>query len=816
MSDKVEYTGAPEVGPKLNLSSGYGINAPAEAFGTSLFSAIHGLGEVGEQAALKKQALANDLEHNDRALDVSDQTSKEWETMGNKEGKAAVNYLGTYKNNLRRIYEDAIKNAPNDEVRKQLSQSAFRDIDRQMMHGTNYAETQLRKWHDETHDRAIKTTINQAELNRRQPDDDIHQMIHNGVNGIGGANSVRDRMLSKGWNYGTPEGKAAIDSAVEDYNGQAYGSIVKALVDDGDVRRADRIFQQARSSMDAKSQNTIDAILKPKRDAIEAQGVADHVLRREGRGESIPANSQQAIDRAAAATGVDAGMLKTFARIESSGNPNAVTGKYKGLFQLSDTEFAKHGGGDIFDANHNAMAAARKLKKESADFKARTGREPSGFDLYMVHQQGAGGAANHAAHPQDPAWRNMLDTAEGASKGAGWAKQAIWGNIPSDQKARFPSGVESVTSGQFMDLWRDKYTRLGGQDAGQRAQPTADQQQPPATPGTQGEADLAAGPLRPTLAAKDALYAREAANIGKTYDTSARDSYASLPDKGAVMANAVEEARRRWPDNPNMQNAVLAKVREAYSIKQADAADEARAEKEHKEALHQDMLKAEDEYIRDALGGNPKRSAKDILADPRLAVDPSKREHLIKLYAGDGDGVDKDSSAKKTRELSRLMSDESDPHHISDLGGINAAYYGGQITRTDWDRLTKEFKENRTEDGNSFLKSKNKFYEAAKTQIIKPVVGMPYPPSSMQFFEYTRAIDAKIDRLRKAGESPDNIEKLFTSAPGGFADPEFMKQYQADTKQAIDYQSSQLKQRVAPKLAPEKSKEMWEILRGSR
>jgi hypothetical protein len=348
--------------------------------------------------------------------------------------------------------------------------------------------------------------------------------------------------------------------------------------------------------------------------------------------------------------------------------------------------------------------------------------------------------------------------------------------------------------------------------SGQQAQPT----EITATPRTQGEADLAAFPLRPTPSARDALYAKEAANIGKTYDTSARDAYSSLPDKGAVMANAVEEARRRWPDNPNMQNAVLAKVREAYSIKQADAADEERAEKKHKEALHQDMLKAEDEYIRDALGGSPKRSAKDILNDPRLAVDPTKREHLIKLYAGEGESVDKDVSAKNTRELSRLMSDESDPHHISDLSAINNAYYTGQITRTDWDRLTKEFRENRTEDGNSFLKMKNKFYEAVKPEIIKAIPGMPYPPSNLQFFEYTRAIDAKVDRMRKEGKSPDDIEKMFTSAPGGFGSPEFLKPYQAGIKQAIEYQSNALRQDTKPKLTPEKSKEMWEILRGQR
>ena len=63
-------------------------------------------------------------------------------------------------------------------------------------------------------------------------------------------------------------------------------------------------------------------------------------------------------------TGVDPGVLSTFARIESGGNPRNQTGSYLGLFQLSQDEFRKHGGqGNIFDpvANANAAAANRSI-----------------------------------------------------------------------------------------------------------------------------------------------------------------------------------------------------------------------------------------------------------------------------------------------------------------------------------------------------------------------------------------------------------------------------------------------------------------------
>lgn len=175
------------------------------------------------------------------------------------------------------------------------------------------------------------------------------------------------------------------------------------------------------------------------------------------------AGRDDAIGRAAAATGVDDGMLRTFARIESGGRAGARTRSYKGLFQLSDSEFDKHGGGNIYDADDNAMAAARKLKTEAAAFEGKNGRPPTALDLYMTHQQGEAGYAAHMARPDALAWQNMASTGEGRQKGARWAKAAIWGNIPDDMKKQFGS-VENVTSADFVNVWRQKVARFGGGD----------------------------------------------------------------------------------------------------------------------------------------------------------------------------------------------------------------------------------------------------------------------------------------------------------------------------------------------------------------
>jgi hypothetical protein len=187
---------------------------------------------------------------------------------------------------------------------------------------------------------------------------------------------------------------------------------------------------------------------------------------------------EAAIQRAAKAQGVDPARLRAFVLIESGGNPNNTTGSYKGLLQLSGNEFAKHGGqGSIYDIDANLNAGALKLKAEAADFERQYGRPPTAGEVYLRHQQGAGGAAAHWRNPDAPAWQNMASTAEGRQRGPGWARKAIWGNVPSDVRSQYGS-VDNITSRQFTDLWNTKVARFGGDNS----LPSGDNSPTPSTP----------------------------------------------------------------------------------------------------------------------------------------------------------------------------------------------------------------------------------------------------------------------------------------------------------------------------------------------
>jgi Transglycosylase SLT domain len=161
------------------------------------------------------------------------------------------------------------------------------------------------------------------------------------------------------------------------------------------------------------------------------------------------------IKRASDAFGLDFNFMKAVAKIESGFDPKQRTGSYMGLFQLSKYEFNKYGSGQILDPRDNAVAAAYKVITEGILFDWVTHRTPTLSDLYLIHQQGWEGAAEHIAQPDRIAWKSMCATGEGREKGEKWCKRAIWGNtLPAVKKVW--KSVDDMTSDAFVGMWRER------------------------------------------------------------------------------------------------------------------------------------------------------------------------------------------------------------------------------------------------------------------------------------------------------------------------------------------------------------------------
>jgi hypothetical protein len=178
------------------------------------------------------------------------------------------------------------------------------------------------------------------------------------------------------------------------------------------------------------------------------------------------------IKRASDAFGLDFNFMKAVARIESGFDPKQHTGSYIGLFQLSKYEFNKFGSGQILDSRDNAIAAAYKVITEGILFEWVTQKKPTLSDLYLIHQQGWEGAAEHVSQPDRIAWKSMCATSEGREKGEKWCKRAIWRNTLPAVKDAWKS-VDKLTSGAFVGMWRERvahfYSKYMATAAAERA-----------------------------------------------------------------------------------------------------------------------------------------------------------------------------------------------------------------------------------------------------------------------------------------------------------------------------------------------------------
>ncbi|PWL17387.1 hypothetical protein DKP76_11455 [Falsochrobactrum shanghaiense] len=166
-------------------------------------------------------------------------------------------------------------------------------------------------------------------------------------------------------------------------------------------------------------------------------------------------NVQQAIMQAASRYGVDPAALMRIAQIESGGNPNAKNPKSSagGLFQFIDGTAKQYGLENRFDPAQASDAAAR-LARDNASILSRTlGRDPSAGELYLAHQQGAGGAAKLLGNP---------------------GARAV--DIVGADAVRLNGGDMDMTAGEFANKWINKGS-IGSQIA---AQPSS----PPQAPGT--------------------------------------------------------------------------------------------------------------------------------------------------------------------------------------------------------------------------------------------------------------------------------------------------------------------------------------------
>lgn len=144
--------------------------------------------------------------------------------------------------------------------------------------------------------------------------------------------------------------------------------------------------------------------------------------------------------------GVDGSVLFRIAMLESRGNPEAVNpvSGASGLFQFMPKTAKQYKIGNPKNASDSAEGAARLLKDNAVMLERKLGRAPTPEELYLAHQQGAGGAlALLTADPNE----NAIEALGKVYKNKMTAAAAIVNN----------GGSVTMTSGEFVQKWQEKY-----------------------------------------------------------------------------------------------------------------------------------------------------------------------------------------------------------------------------------------------------------------------------------------------------------------------------------------------------------------------
>jgi hypothetical protein len=171
---------------------------------------------------------------------------------------------------------------------------------------------------------------------------------------------------------------------------------------------------------------------------------------------NIPAGPlTDAIQTAAAKNGIDPAYLTRTAQLESSYGKNLQSplSSAGGPFAFTNGTARQYGLADKNDPNASADAAARLALDNKRSLVSALGRDPSNQELYLAHQQGAGGARALLSNPQ----ANVVDALLPIYKGdRNRALEAIRNN----------GGSPNMTAGQFAGKWISKF---GGSSAAQPA-----------------------------------------------------------------------------------------------------------------------------------------------------------------------------------------------------------------------------------------------------------------------------------------------------------------------------------------------------------
>ncbi len=157
-----------------------------------------------------------------------------------------------------------------------------------------------------------------------------------------------------------------------------------------------------------------------------------------------------AIHKASMTENVPEDWLAKTAQVESAGGRNMgpSSAGAMGPFQFMPGTATQYGVGNPMDNDQSAQGAARLYNDNKASLQTSLGRDPTGGELYLAHQQGAVAASALLRNPDS----NAVDVLTPYYKNRQTAISAITGN----------GGKADMSAGDFAKMWTDRFNGAPG------------------------------------------------------------------------------------------------------------------------------------------------------------------------------------------------------------------------------------------------------------------------------------------------------------------------------------------------------------------
>lgn len=340
-----------------------------------------------------------------------------------------------------------------------------------------HADTQTKNWYTSVNAASEKNAVDEISNNATDP-----VRVRVGMADLTAAR-VKQAQLT-----GAVEGDPVYQAAVD----QAHRDGVKAqilAIGAGDPSFAMKLLQKQKGALGIEYDDLYNSLLAKANDA-DGISLGQTALDTGKAAASTPiwADPSLPVYRttvAAVPGGYSSSGLARVVQLESSGNPDAANASdHVGLGQFSADAAKEVGITDRTDPEQSILGIQKYAAKNAPYLNSVLGRPPTDVELYLAHQQGAGGFAKLIQNPD-------------ASAAA----------LVGTQKIIQNGGTQGMTARQFVEMWAHKFggttaqgaaaplAAVGAPDTGPAPSLTAIAAQ--GAPGTAPEAPLPGAPTAP-------------------------------------------------------------------------------------------------------------------------------------------------------------------------------------------------------------------------------------------------------------------------------------------------------------------------------